>query len=136
MIRHEAFFKETSKGKKALKITGFAILGALAAAIFAFIFGYFVMLLWNWLMPEIFSLGMITFWQAVGLILLARLLFGGFKHTGDKHGSFAKKKFARPDFEKGRNFEDFWKDEGKSAFEHYCNEQERNETGEASIKNP
>jgi hypothetical protein len=136
MTRHEAFFRETSKGKRVLKITGFVILGALAAAFFALLFGYIVMLLWNWLMPEIFSLGMITFWQAVGLILLARLIFGGFKHGGDEHKSFTKKKFARPDFEKGRNFESFWKDQGKSAYERYCNERGHNESEETPIENP
>jgi hypothetical protein len=33
--------------------------------------------LWNWLMPTLFGLTMITVFQAVGLILLAKLLFGG-----------------------------------------------------------
>lgn len=136
MTRHEAFFRETSKGKRVLKITGFVFLGALAVAFFALVFGYVVMLLWNWLMPEIFSLGMITFWQAVGLVLLARLLFGGFKHGGDKHKSFSKKKFARPEFEKGRIFESFWKDQGKSAFERYCNGRGHNDNEETSIENP
>ena len=34
-----------------------------------------LMLLWNWLMPLIFSLSEISFWQAVGLNLLASILF-------------------------------------------------------------
>ena len=33
--------------------------------------------LWNWLMPEIFGLHAITYWQALGLLLLSWLLFGG-----------------------------------------------------------
>jgi hypothetical protein len=33
--------------------------------------------LWNWLMPAIFGLHMITYWQAFGLISLSWLLFGG-----------------------------------------------------------
>lgn len=37
--------------------------------------GISVMLLWNWLMPEIFNLGRISFFQAVGLIVLIELLF-------------------------------------------------------------
>ena len=36
-----------------------------------------VMLLWNWLMPEIFGLIQITFWQALGLSLLSSFLFKG-----------------------------------------------------------
>ncbi len=47
-----------------------------------------VMLLWNWLMPAIFGLAAIGFWQALGLLVLARLLFGGIhgKHHGHHHG--------------------------------------------------
>lgn len=37
-----------------------------------------VMLLWNWLMPAIFGLTVISFWQALGIFVLARILFGGF----------------------------------------------------------
>jgi hypothetical protein len=36
------------------------------------------MSLWNWLMPTIFGSPLITFWQALGLLLLARILFGRF----------------------------------------------------------
>ena len=34
-----------------------------------------VMLLWNWLMPELFGLSAIGFWQAAGLMLLSSFLF-------------------------------------------------------------
>lgn len=42
-----------------------------------------VMYLWNWLMPVIFGLTKIGFWQAAGLLFLAKLLFGG--HWGGHH---------------------------------------------------
>lgn len=45
--------------------------------------GFVVMALWNALMPEIFKLPEINFWQALGLFILSRLLIGGF---GGKHG--------------------------------------------------
>lgn len=41
------------------------------------LFGYVTMLLWNALLPAIFNFSTITFWQALGLLVLARLLFGG-----------------------------------------------------------
>jgi hypothetical protein len=41
----------------------------------AFVFGWLVMLLWNWIMPAVFGLSTITFWQAWGLVILAHLLF-------------------------------------------------------------
>lgn len=48
-------------------------------------FSTIVMLLWNWLMPEIFGLATICFWQAVGLFILARIIFGGFGFGGRRH---------------------------------------------------
>jgi hypothetical protein len=57
------------------KIIGFVILGIVGV----FAFGSIVMLLWNALMPEIFHLPLIGFWQALGLLLLAKILFSGFR---------------------------------------------------------
>ena len=44
-------------------------------AIIIVLLGYPVMLLWNWLIPEIFGLSKITFWQAIGLNVLCTILF-------------------------------------------------------------
>lgn len=44
---------------------------------------WILMLLWNWLMPDIFALRLITFWESAGLLVMAKILFGGF-HTGRK----------------------------------------------------
>lgn len=56
------------------------ILGVLAfiglIAILAVLLALPLMLLWNWLMPEIFGLTTISFWQALGLNLLSGILFG------------------------------------------------------------
>jgi hypothetical protein len=37
-----------------------------------------VLLLWNWLVPCIFGFAAINYWQALGLLVLARIFFGGF----------------------------------------------------------
>ncbi len=42
-------------------------------------FGQAVLHLWNWLMPGIFGLPLIRFWQAVGLMALCWILFGGLR---------------------------------------------------------
>ena len=56
------------------------VLKVVAIVIVAFtVFGFVVTHLWNYLMPGLFGLRMITFWQAVGLMVLGRLLFGGFR---------------------------------------------------------
>ena len=41
------------------------------------IYSVALMALWNWLMPAIFDLPQITYWQALGLLGLSRILFGG-----------------------------------------------------------
>ncbi len=47
-------------------------------------FGYVTMALWNSLMPVIFHLPEITFWQTIGLMILSRLLLGGFGGHGHR----------------------------------------------------
>jgi len=48
-------------------------------------FGQAVHYLWNWLVPSLFRLPAITFWQAVGLLALCWVLFGGWRGVG-RHG--------------------------------------------------
>jgi len=49
----------------------------LGIALFTFIGGEAVRLLWNWLLPPLVGWREITFWQALGLLALCRILFGG-----------------------------------------------------------
>src|SRR5258708_19726143 len=60
---------------RALKIAAFVTLGIAG-------FGFIVMHLWNYLMPALFGVRLVTFWQAVALIILGRLLFGAFRPRG------------------------------------------------------
>ncbi len=53
-----------------------------ALVLFVAIFGEVVMHLWNWLLPSLFGWHPIGFWQALGLLLLCRILFGGFGGHG------------------------------------------------------
>src|ERR1041385_4338634 len=46
--------------------------------VFTFIGGEAVKLLWNWLLPPLFGFRELTFWRALGLPALRRILFGGF----------------------------------------------------------
>ena len=59
------------------KLLFMAPIGIVAILLFGFVGGTIVQLLWNWLTPAIFGWHTITFWQAFGLLLLARILFGG-----------------------------------------------------------
>ncbi len=58
--------------KRGFKI---ALIGIAAIAAIGFV----TMSLWNWLMPAIFGLHTIGYWQALGILLLSKLLFGGFR---------------------------------------------------------
>ena len=52
-----------------------AVIGA--TILFVGVGGWAVMQLWNWLTPSLFGWREITFWQALGLLALTRILVGG-----------------------------------------------------------
>jgi hypothetical protein len=54
--------------------------------LFVFLFGYITQVLWNWLVPVLFNGPYISFWQALGLLVLSKILFGGF--YGKKGGPY------------------------------------------------
>ena len=121
------------KVKKVVTVIFWVILGAIGITLLALLFGYVVMLLWNWLMPDIFGLGIITFWQAVGIVVLAKLLFGGVGGGGGKGKSKGRskrfeKRLQQRCAEKGvsewRFYDRFWEEEGKQAYEEYVKRKE------------
>jgi hypothetical protein len=57
----------------------------LFAALFVTVFGFGVMSLWNWLMPALFGWRLISFGQAVGILVLSKILFGGFRGHPGRH---------------------------------------------------
>ena len=57
----------------------------LFAVLFFTMFSFVVMNLWNWLMPALFGWRLITFWQAVGVLILSKILFGGFRGRPGRH---------------------------------------------------
>jgi hypothetical protein len=64
------------------KIPGIMLIVIAAVALFGFV----VQHLWNALIPGIIGWRAITFWQAVGLLLLSKILFGGgFRGRGSMH---------------------------------------------------
>ena len=57
-----------------------------AIALLIFICGEVVMHLWNWLAPMLFGWRQIGFWQALGLLLLCRILFGSWNGGSNRSG--------------------------------------------------
>ncbi len=125
-----------NKKHKVVKIIGYTIGGIFLAVVFALLFGIVVQHLWNWLMVGIFELPAITFWQAFGIIILAKILFGGFGHHHDgQHGHVHKlfKHDQQAAFADDESFSDdmeylyrhknmlkkFWKEKGREEFMKY-----------------
>lgn len=63
------------RGYRIARVLKFVVMGVLAATVFSFL----VRGLWNWLMPPLFGWHLITFWQALGVLVLSKILFGGFR---------------------------------------------------------
>lgn len=72
------------KGKWILKWT-------LAGIFFLLVVGAITMFLWNWLVPALFHGPEITFLQALGLLLLSKILFGGWGGRGCRSGGHSWK---------------------------------------------
>ena len=112
--------------KKIVLIIGGTILGIGAAILVGFI----IMWLWNGLMPKIFGLTEITYWQGLGLGLLGRLLFGGFgggncsesksKRKGKQKMSHCEDAY-ETDWEK---YDKWWEKEGKKSYDEFDKEPE------------
>jgi hypothetical protein len=78
------------KAFSVFKIAGWIVVGLGAAVLFGLGLGLVVQGLWNWLMPALFGLHTISYWQAVGLFVLCHLLFKG--HHPGHHGAREQKK--------------------------------------------
>ena len=121
------YVKHKMRSKKVICVIGWVILGIMAAIAFAMVLGYGLMYLWNWLMPDIFGLTTVTYWQAVGILVLSKLLFGGFgghggkKHNGRRRGNCRKREQQsfRGDFGRWQHYDKFWQEEGEKAYLSY-----------------
>ncbi len=125
--------KAKSGIKKALMIFGFTILGASLIILMGFV----IMWLWNWLMPLIFNLTTLTYWQAAGVFILAKIIFGGFggdssNNSNSKHRpkNKIKKEFSKEfdkEFDKQNKsdkdydelYEKWWEEKGEKSFKDY-----------------
>jgi len=121
-------FHEMTGISRALHIAGMVLAGITFACVMAFVFGLVVQWIWNWLMPGLFGLGEISYWQAFGMIILGRIIFGGIGHHDHGHGtrksdpSVRRHEPFRFPGEKGdisEYYSRFWDEEGREAFENY-----------------
>ena len=126
---------------KGLKTAVWIGLGIIALITLAFVFGWLVRLLWNATVADMFGWPEISYWQAIGIFLLAKLFFG-FGIGGSSAASKKKTKQesvdtapeALADAEPGsedlsdlpdnEDFRKFWAAEGKDAWNAFRREHE------------
>ena len=72
--------------RKGLHIAKFLVMGI----VFITVVGFVTMQLWNCLIPDLFHGPVITFWQALGLLLLGKLLFGWHNHQRSWGGRWGR----------------------------------------------
>lgn len=135
----ENYFKHKMRGKNPIVIVGIVLFGMVAIGALAILFGYILMSLWNWLMPELFDLPMITYWQAVGLFFLAKILFGFGSGSGSSSSKKSKykdgeycgnKRNKKRDFSKWTHYDKFWEEKGEKAYNDFLESMENGETVE------
>lgn len=115
-----------SKSKKVRILTyiGLFIGGITLAVVFAFLFGFIVQYIWNSVMVAVFGLGAISFWQAFGLIILAKIFFGGHgPGHSHKRPQFVENKInhvkGHMSPEQHSDYKRFWEEEGREAFDDF-----------------
>ncbi|AMP06454.1 hypothetical protein [Collimonas pratensis] len=85
---------------KFLKIVPLVLLGIA-------VLGWIVMSLWNWLLPSLFAgVQQIDFLRAIGLLVLCRILFGGFRRRGGWHGGHHRQRWEQMTEEERAKFKD------------------------------
>lgn len=95
--------------------------GVFLAAALALLFGLLVMVLWNWIMPEVFGLPPLTYWQSWGIVLLAHILFKAGGHRDHDHR---------------RSRDEEWKDRFRDRFKTRFWVGEKTEKPEAPAEEP
>lgn len=73
--------------KRKVKFGAIALCALAAMALLVFL----VMSLWNWLAPEVFGWHQVTYWQALGLLALSKILFGGLRHGSGRGGRWRRR---------------------------------------------
>ena len=129
-------YSEDPRLRTAQKVVFWTVVGLGGVVVFGLLFGWLIQFLWNATLASMFELSSISFWQAVGLFILAKILFGfggggsgsNGKHKKRKHRhekkSISADDVVAPDVESPEDADDesfrkFWQHEGKDAYDAY-----------------
>ena len=110
---------------------GKAVMILVFCTAFVMLFSFIVMSLWNAILPAVLGVKLITFWQAMGILVLSKILFsgfGGFHHKKEQfRNRFRQKMMAKWETmspEEKQKFKDEWKDRCKGWRRGPFNEQD------------
>lgn len=128
-------FSDDPKLRTAQKVVFWVVVGLAGMTVFGILFGIIIQLLWNATLTSLFDLPEIGFWQAVGVFILAKILFG---FGGGSSPRNSKQRKLRKKIEKGNEiasemkeahqaseptvdeeFRQFWQEEGRDAYQVY-----------------
>jgi hypothetical protein len=122
-----------NKLPKGLKVVIWTLLGITFFTTMVFVFGWVIQLLWNATIADMFGLPAITYWQSVGIFILAKILFG-FGVGGGSKSSHGRKKKHNSDIDRNEkvsetegisdlaneeSFQKFWQQDGRQAYEEF-----------------
>lgn len=128
------YFKHKLRSKSPIEIIGMVVFGGIFITAMIALCGYVIMWLWNWLLPDLFGITIITYWQAMGIFALSKILLGGgcgfggggsSKCDSDKKSSYSDKSKKR-DFSKWKYYDEFWEEHGNQAYEEFLKRKEDN----------
>lgn len=100
------------------KIIGFTMIAVACLALLAWV----VMLLWNGVLAEVVQVSTVTYWQALGLLVLSKILFGGFRGKGGDY----KKRWKEKMEQKLSGLSEEEREKIKEEWKHRCNMWKRN----------
>ena len=100
------------------KIIGFTMIAIACLALLAWV----VMLLWNGVLAEVVQVSTVTYWQALGLLVLSKILFGGFRGKGGDY----KKRWKEKMEEKLAGLSEEEREKIKEEWRNRCNMWKRN----------
>jgi hypothetical protein len=137
-------YSEDPKLRTAQKVVFWTVIGLGGVVAFGLLFGLLIQFLWNATLASMFGFASISFWQAVGLFILAKILFGfggGSRGSGGQKGKRQQKHKPKhkakheenagsaaeavpedvepPEDADDESFKKFWRAEGREAYDAY-----------------
>jgi hypothetical protein len=122
-------YSDNPKKRRAQKIALWTVAGLAGAVVFGLLFGFLIQFLWNATLAEMFDIPKLSFWQAIGLFVLAKLFFGfGAGGSGSNRRRRRKRRDDRgpvvesadvTELADDETFKKFWQEEGKASYETY-----------------